>query len=142
MVIRFKELCFLPFTLRYMRYTYQSDRNRYRHREVSKVKNMKRQFIYVLRLKPALLNEKNWTVKEDAIVEKHFTNLQGLLEEGKLILAGKTEGLDEKTFGIVIIETDSEEEAKLIMKSDPAVEEGIMTAELFPYRVALIKKSL
>lgn len=47
--------------------------------------------------------------------------------------------MDEKTFGIVIFEADSEEEAQLIMKNDPAVAEGIMTADLFPYRVALIK---
>ncbi len=106
------------------------------------MKNKKKQFIYVLKLKPALLNEKNWTVKEEAIVERHFAKLQGLLEDGKLVLAGKTDGLDEKTFGIVILETDSEEEAELIMKNDPAVAEGIMKAELFPYRVALIKNSL
>lgn len=56
-------------------------------------------------------------------------------------MAGKTDGLDEKTFGIVIFEADSEEEAKLIMESDPAVAEGIMNAELFPYRVALMKNS-
>ncbi|NLL89375.1 MAG: hypothetical protein GX228_10760 [Firmicutes bacterium] len=40
-------------------------------------------------------------------------------------------------FGVVIFEADSEEEARFLMETDPAVEEGIMTAELFPYRVAL-----
>lgn len=101
--------------------------------------NDKKQFIYVLKLIPSLWNEKNWTEREEAIVERHFTKLQGLLIEGKLILAGKTNGLDEKTFGIVIFEADSEEEAKLTMENDPAVAEGIMKAELFPYRVALMK---
>jgi uncharacterized protein YciI len=47
--------------------------------------------------------------------------------------------MDEKTFGIVIIEVESEEEALNIMNNDPAVSEGVMTAELFPYRVALIR---
>jgi len=56
--------------------------------------HLKRQFIYILKLIPALLDVKNWTVKEEAIVERHFLKLQGLLEEGKLILAGKTDGLD------------------------------------------------
>lgn len=65
-----------------------------------------------------------------------------MLEEGKLILAGKTGGMDEKTFGIVIFEADSDEGAKLIMKSDPAVAEGIMKAELFPYNVALMRGSV
>ena len=105
------------------------------------MKNNKKQFIYVLKLIPALLDEKNWTEKEEAIVGRHFEKLQGLLEEGKLILAGKTDGLDEKTFGIVILEVDSEEEARSIMENDPTVAEGIMKAELFPYRVALMKRS-
>lgn len=103
------------------------------------MKNGKKQFIYVLRLLPHLLNEKNWTEREDEIVNRHFVELQRLLNEGKLILAGRTLNMDEKTFGIVIFEADSEEDAQIIMKNDPAVAEGIMTAELFPYRVALIK---
>ena len=98
---------------------------------------MKQQFIYILKLIPALLDEKNRTAKEEAIVARHFAKLKGLLEEGKLILAGKTVGLDERTFGVVIFEADSEEEARFLMETDPAVEEGIMTAELFPYRFAL-----
>jgi uncharacterized protein len=106
------------------------------------VENKKKQFIYILKLIPALLNADNWTEKEEAIVERHFVKLQELLEEGKLVLAGKTEGLEEKTFGIVIFEADAEEEAQLIMQNDPAVAEGIMTAELFPYRVALMKGSV
>ena len=100
----------------------------------------KKQFIYILRLIPYLLNEDNWTEKEEKIVGKHFVKLQGLLQEGKLVLAGKTEGLDEKTFGIVILEVESEEEALSIMKTDPAVAEGIMEAKLYPYKVALIRK--
>ncbi|TAH69438.1 MAG: hypothetical protein EWM47_07220 [Anaerolineaceae bacterium] len=100
----------------------------------------KKQFIYVLKLIPSLLKEENWTAREEKIVDRHFTKLQELLAEEKLVLAGKTMGMDEKTFGIVILEIESEEEAFHIMKNDPAVAEGIMTAELFPYKVALIKK--
>jgi uncharacterized protein YciI len=59
--------------------------------------------------------------------------------DGKLILAGKTEGLDNKTFGIVIIEADSKKDAINLMKNDPAVLEGIMTSELYPYKVAIMK---
>ena len=69
----------------------------------------------------------------------HFNVLEKLHKDGKLILAGRTLNMDEKTFGIVILEVESEQEAQTIMKNDPAVSEGIMTAELFPYRVALIK---
>lgn len=100
----------------------------------------KKQFIYVLKLVPSLLNEANWTEKEEEIVSRHFSSLQELLNEGKLVLAGRTLNMDEKTFGIVVLESDSEEEAKQIMENDPAVAEGIMLSELFPYRVALMRK--
>lgn len=100
---------------------------------------MRKQFIYVLKLIPELLDERNWTEKEEDIVSRHFAGLQELLREGKLILAGKTDGLDEKTFGILIFEADNEDEARLIMENDPAISEGIMKAELFNYTVALMK---
>lgn len=97
----------------------------------------KKQFIYTLRLVPRLTNPDNWTEMENEIVGRHFRMLQGLLEEGKLVLAGRTQTMDEKTFGIVILEVESEEEARSVMENDPGVKEGVMTAELFPYRVAL-----
>lgn len=100
----------------------------------------KKQFIYVLKLIPKLLDINNWTEREENIVDRHFSTLQELTKEGKLILAGRTLNMDEKTFGIVILEVESEEEAQQLMKNDPAVAEGVMTAELFPYRVALIRE--
>lgn len=101
----------------------------------------KKQFIYVLKLIPTLLDESNWTDREEKAVDDHFNMLQELLAAGKLILAGRTLNMDEKTFGIVILEVDYEEEAQTIMKNDPAVAGGVMTAELFPYRVALIRQN-
>ena len=102
--------------------------------------DQKKQFIYVLKLTPSLIDPDNWTEIEERIVEKHFARLQELLQQGKLILAGKTAGEhNEKTFGIVILEVGSEAEAMTIMNTDPAVAEGIMTAQLFPYHVALIR---
>ena len=102
----------------------------------------KNQFIYVLRLAPRLRKEENWTDRDENAVERHFAKLKELLNEGKLLLAGKTEGLDDKTFGIVVFEAETQEEAEKIVRSAPAVSEGVMTAELFPYHVALMRKSL
>ena len=98
----------------------------------------KKQFIYVLKLVPHLLYEKNWTDTEEKIVNRHFEVLEKLQQQGKLILAGRTMNFDEKTFGIVIFEAESEQDAYIIMENDPAVKEKVMTAELFPYRVALM----
>ncbi len=99
----------------------------------------KKQFIYVLKLIPSLLFPENWTDKEEKIVDSHFSRLLELRNDGRLILAGKTSGLDDKTFGIVILEVDSDDEALTIMGNDPCVKEGIMTAELFPYHVAVMR---
>ena len=100
----------------------------------------KKQFAYVLRLIPRLRDEKNWTGADNAAVGRHFRRLQQLHREGKVILVGKTQDdADESQFGIVILEVNSEEEARKIMEEDDAVREKIMTAQFFPFRVALIK---
>lgn len=97
------------------------------------------QFIYVLKPVPALRVEANWTPEDQAVTAKHFAYLEKLKGEGRLILAGKTAGLDEKTFGIVIIVAASMAEAQAMMEQDPAVAGGIMTAELFSYKIGLMR---
>jgi len=106
---------------------------------VNQVSPEKKQFVYILRPVPRLQKEEAWTEEEERVVGRHFAMLQALLKEGKLVLAGKTSGLDERTFGIVILEVDDEETAIGIMRNDPGVSEGIMTAELFPYHIALMQ---
>ena len=93
----------------------------------------------LVKLTPRLLEEKNWTEQDNQIVGRHFVKLQQLLKEGKLILAGRTLTMDPKQMGIIIVEVDSEEEARQVMENDDAVKEKIMTAELFPFKVALSK---
>jgi uncharacterized protein YciI len=102
---------------------------------------MTHQFIYQLKLLPELLLEENWTERENQIVNEHFQMLESLCDSGKVILAGRTLNMNETGFGLVILEVDSEEEAQYIMSSDPAVKHGIMTATMFPYRIALLNQS-
>lgn len=99
------------------------------------------QFLYKLKLIPELLDEVNWTEKENQLVIEHFQTLQSLLQENKLIMAGRTMNMDETTFGIVILQVENEEAARTIMENDPTVKGGVMTAELFPYRVALYNEN-
>lgn len=106
----------------------------------SQPKDKKKQFIYVLKLIPRLLNEKNWTKQDSQIVGRHFTRLKQFHKEGKVILAGRTlNESDPSQFGVVIFEADSGEEAQRFMEEDDAVKEKIMTAQVFPFSVALIK---
>ncbi len=95
------------------------------------------QFLYILRLVPRLLEESAWTEDDKLVIERHFEHLKGLLAEERLILAGRT--LVKNPLGLVILEVADEDEAFALMQSDPAVVEGIMTAELHPYSVALLR---
>lgn len=77
------------------------------------------------------------TPEEQAIVSEHFAHLEALTAQGVVLLVGRTQDNSPDTFGIVIFQAESTEQARTIMNSDPAVQEGIMRAELFPFRIAL-----
>ncbi len=76
------------------------------------------------------------TPEEAEVMSIHFSYLEQKLKEGKLIIAGPvTTG----EFGLSVVETDTEEEAREIMNNDPAVLAGIMKPTMYPYRVSLLR---
>lgn len=77
------------------------------------------------------------TEREARIVGQHFEYLRRLVDEGIVLMAGRTLNTDESAFGIAIFVADSPEAAEALMRADPAVAQGVMSAELFPYRIAL-----
>lgn len=85
--------------------------------------------------RPELLQD-GPTDAEAAVLEHHEAYLRRLTADGVVILAGRTQNLDSTSFGIVIFRAGSAEEAEEIMRNDPGVREGVMSSELFPYRVA------
>lgn len=100
-----------------------------------------KEFVYTLTLIDRLFKEENWTQKDEAIVSRHFKHLVDLEKEDKLILAGKTDGLDPNTKGLVFLQSESIEKAQKIMERDPAIMEGIMTGTLQEFNVALFNKN-
>ncbi len=95
--------------------------------------------IYLYRIQPQrveMLSE-GPRPEEEAAIERHARYLQSLVDEGRVLLAGRTLVTDETSFGLVILRAASEEEARRIMREDPAVAEGVMHSELFPFRVAM-----
>jgi uncharacterized protein YciI len=80
------------------------------------------------------------TAREAEIVSRHFAFLEDLTDKGVILLVGRTQNRDESMFGIVIFEAQDESAARMIMGSDPAVRAGVMRAELYPYKVALMRK--
>jgi uncharacterized protein YciI len=77
------------------------------------------------------------TEQEARIVAAHFDYLKAHADRGAVLMAGRTQNVDEDSFGIVIFEAESEDEARAFMVNDPAVIGGVMEAEVFPYRVAI-----
>ena len=96
------------------------------------------EFLYKIQPTRVAMLSEGPTQRESEIVTQHFDYLKNLLDEGTLILVGRTQNSDESSFGIVIFRA-ADEEAQKIMENDPAVQQGVMRAELFPYRVALIE---
>ena len=77
------------------------------------------------------------TEQEASIIEEHFHYLENLVIEGVVLMAGRTLTADDQSFGIVIFRAGSESEANQIVQGDPVVSQGVMSADLFPYRIAL-----
>ena len=77
------------------------------------------------------------TLEERAVIDAHFAHLEALTAQGVTLLVGRTQDNSLRTFGIVIFQAESDEQAHEIVNSDPAVRKGIMRAELFPFRIVL-----
>lgn len=75
---------------------------------------------------------------ESEILKSHFSYLEALTEQGVVVMAGRTLTADDSSFGIVIFKAESEGAAAELMQADPGVKEGVMRAELFPFRIALM----
>lgn len=97
------------------------------------------EFVYILRPARTGMVTEGPTPAERAAVAEHFAHLKALTQQGIVRLAGRTARNDPETFGIVVFDADSEEEARMRMESDPAVRQGIMTARLYPFQVALAR---
>ena len=98
-------------------------------------------FLYRLQVtRPAMVTE-GPTTAEARVLGDHFAYLRDLTLAGVVLLAGRTLTTDPLPFGLVIFFADSEPEARRIMEADPAVKGGVMRAELFPYRIALLGQS-
>ena len=98
------------------------------------------QFLYFLKPTRLGMVADGPTPEEAETVSRHFAYLKDLTERGIMILVGRTQNSDESTFGIAIFEAEDEIAARTIMENDPAVAGGVMSARLYPYKVALMRK--
>jgi uncharacterized protein YciI len=95
------------------------------------------QFLYRIQpVRPEMLTV-GPTPSEVETLGRHFAYLETLAAKGDVLLAGRTLTADADSFGIVLFTAETEESARILMEDDPAVHEGIMRAQLFPYRIAV-----
>jgi uncharacterized protein YciI len=87
--------------------------------------------------RPGMLSE-GPTPEEAAIADQHFAYLSRLVDQAVVMLAGRTLTTDERSFGVVIFRAESDDDARSVVENDPAVKAGVMRAELYPFRIALI----
>jgi uncharacterized protein YciI len=78
------------------------------------------QYVYVLRVALLLHDQAKWTQADNDAVGRHFARLAAATKAGQVIFAGKTSEPLDTTFGLVVFEAASEEEARTFMATDPA----------------------
>lgn len=100
----------------------------------------KPRFIYLLHLVERLHKDDAWTKPDEEIIGKHFRHLKAATESGQVVVVGRTMEPGDKTFGLVIFEADNADAAKAFAESDPAVVGGVMTVEVRPFALVLMRK--
>lgn len=94
---------------------------------------------YIYRIQPVrphMLSD-GMTEDETRITGEHFAYLRRLLNEGVLILAGRTLNTDYSAFGIAIFEARDDDHMRELTQGDPGVAQKLFRAEWHPFRIAL-----
>ncbi len=85
----------------------------------------------------AILKSGENTTTDETIINTaflgHMNNIGRLVEEGKLIVAGPLGKNDNNYRGIFILNVTTLEEANTILETDPAIQNGLLSAEVYPW---------
>lgn len=99
-----------------------------------------KEYLYMVRATRLGMLTEGPTEQETQLMGQHFNYLKDLTERGVVVLFGRTQNNDETTFGLAIFRAPDDEAARELMNNDPAVRNNVMTATLYPYRIALLAK--
>lgn len=78
----------------------------------------------------------NMTPEEEKIMSEHFLYLKKLTHDHQVVTAGP---VFDPIFGLIILDVDSEEEAREIMDNEPSAVQGVHTYEMSEMRVSLLR---
>jgi uncharacterized protein len=87
--------------------------------------------MYVLVLLKTGSNKVANKLKTDSLFTGHMQNIQRLAKEGKLVVAGPLQKNEKEYRGIFILNVKTTEEAQALLKTDPAISEKLLDAELY-----------
>jgi uncharacterized protein YciI len=94
------------------------------------------QWLYVLHpTRPEMLTA-GPTQAEAATIGRHAAHCDALGNQGVMLMVGRTQTSGPETMGLAVFVAEDEAAARRIMESDPAIVEGVMSGELFPYKIA------
>lgn len=91
---------------------------------------MKNYVFVILKTGPAVIEKKE---TRDSLFAGHMSNINRLVEEKKLIVAGPFGKNELKYRGLFILNVKTIEEARELVYTDPAVAAGIFDVELIPW---------
>ena len=97
-------------------------------------------FLYEITLFDRYKHKSMWTEREHNIQKEHIAYLDSLTHNGVLQMAGIIEQGLENHKGMIILETESYEQAKKIATSDPSVLNGMMSVQIRPINIYFRKK--
>lgn len=65
----------------------------------------------------------------------HLAHIRSLAEQGKLIIAGPCPNAQHDIRGVLILRTETHDEARYLVQADPAVKKGRLSVQVLPWMV-------
>jgi len=93
-------------------------------------RGMKIYVLVILKSGPAKIEDKEL---RDSLFRGHFSNMDKLAQEGKLLTAGPFEDNDKQYRGLFLFDVRTIGEAEELVKGDPTVTSGIFVAEMYQW---------
>jgi uncharacterized protein YciI len=93
-------------------------------------RGMKTYVLVILKAGPAKIEDKEL---RDSLFRGHFSNMDKLASEGKLLTAGPFYDNDSQYRGLFLFDVPTIEEAEQLVRGDPTVTSGIFTTEMYQW---------
>jgi uncharacterized protein YciI len=91
---------------------------------------MKMYFLVILKTGSNAITDKE---KLNELFKGHMSNINKLVQSGKLVVAGPLGKNDKQYRGIFILNAKTPEEVNTLLEGDPALKEKLMEVEIFPW---------